>query len=81
MKDKSTAIGHNMTKAKLEYFRELKEIKLVSWENSLAKYNGEEKRLNFARGYFIYKDGEPMTYIEEYFTSHLNSWLPSPPQL
>jgi len=57
MKDKTSAIGHNMTKAKLEYFREIKAIRLVRWEDKLEQLNGKTKRDNFARGYFICKDG------------------------
>lgn len=41
MKDKTSAIGYNMTKAKLEYFREIKAIRLVRWEDKLDQLNGE----------------------------------------
>ncbi|EAR91150.1 4-hydroxybenzoate synthetase (chorismate lyase) protein, putative (macronuclear) [Tetrahymena thermophila SB210] len=77
MKNKQVAIGHNMTQAKLEYFREIKSINTVLWDDKLNSYNGEgnDQKENFARGYIIYKNGEPMTYIEEFFTHQINKFL------
>ncbi|KAL4461163.1 hypothetical protein ABPG72_009051 [Tetrahymena utriculariae] len=76
MKNKQVAIGHNMTQSKLEYFREIKSINTVLWDEKLNKYNGESsQKENFARGYIIYNNREPMTYIEEYFTHQINKFL------
>ncbi|KAL4462016.1 hypothetical protein ABPG74_000861 [Tetrahymena malaccensis] len=76
MKNKQVAIGHNMTQAKLEYFREIKSINTVLWDEKLNMYNGDSsQKENFSRGYIIYKNGEPMTYIEEFFTHQINKFL------
>lgn len=67
-----------MTNKKIEYFRDITSIKSCETKHFLNYFKIDEKYKQDdlpCRGYNIYKNGEPMVYIEEFFLPDLNKYL------
>ena len=67
MKNKSVAIGKNMTSQKVEYFREILEVAIIQNYQEVKEFFGSESYENRFRAYYMYKEGKILTYIEENF--------------
>ena len=67
MKNKSVAIGKNMTSQKVEYFREILEVAIIQNYQEVKGFYESESYENRFRAYYIYKEGKILTYIEETF--------------
>jgi chorismate-pyruvate lyase len=75
MKKKTDAIGTNMTNQRVEYFRELKYLGLLVNDDLSRKVVEPVDEKIKARSYYMYSKGEPLTYIEEFFSSNLIPYM------
>jgi chorismate-pyruvate lyase len=76
MKKKSIAIGTNISKQKMSYFREIHYVGgLVGDEVMKKTLNNSSDDVVLVRHYSMYHDEEKLCVIQEYFSNEINKIL------
>jgi len=76
MKDRGDAIGANMSRQRIEYFREIMFAGTVEGDKEVNKLlETPESEALLTRGYFFWHGGKKVCFIQEYFSKEVNQVL------
>lgn len=76
MKNKSIAIGTNISKQKMSYFRDIHYVGVLTGDAAMSKtLNNSSEEVILVRHYSMYHDEEKLCVIQEYFSNEINKIL------
>lgn len=76
MKNKSIAIGTNISKQKMSYFREIHYVGVLIGDEGMTKLlKNSDDNVILVRHYSMYHDEEKLCVIQEYFSNEINKIL------